>query len=88
MSGIVLSFTGDIMCSGIQDRIVWKRYGQYCYDPAFESVYPLFWESDYVVGNLETVFVGKEGKYTSSGVNFNTSEGFSGSLKKYRYIAI
>lgn len=74
-----ITFTGDVMCGSKQD-IVAHRYGN-DYSGMFSLVRECFSESDYVVGNLETVFAGERLRYTNKPASFNTPETFAYALK-------
>ena len=59
------------------------RHGfSYDFDPLFDGCRKLFSESDYVIGNLETVFAGKEAGYTNQLYSFNTPDSFANALAK------
>ena len=78
---IRITFVGDIMC----ERPLLKAYFMnkgYDFRPVFEATKKLFNESDFVIGNLETVFAGKEVGYTNSLYSFNTPDEFLDALKE------
>ena len=78
---IRITFVGDIMC----ERPLLKAYfmnKEYDFRPIFEATKKLFNESDFVIGNLETVFAGKEVGYTNSLYSFNTPDEFLDALKE------
>ncbi len=78
---VKISFIGDIMCEKPLQKC-WSRYGGETFDKIFEKTKALFSESDYVVGNLETVFAGKSNGYTNHIYCFNTPDQFASSLAK------
>ena len=72
---IRITFVGDIMC----ERPLLKAYFMnkgYDFRPVFEATKKLFNESDFVIGNLETVFAGKEVGYTKKSSSFRASCSF------------
>ena len=54
----------------------------YNFKSVFEVTKKLFNNSDYVIGNLETVFAGEEAGYTNSLYSFNTPDEFLDALKE------
>lgn len=78
---IKLSFVGDIMCEKPLLKAS-KQNGKYNFDPIFKHMRDIFNNSDYVVGNLETVCAGEEVGYTDHIFNFNTPDEFIESIKK------
>ena len=76
-----VSFLGDIMCEGPFLRAA-RVKGGYDFDRAFSETERFFSGSDYIIGNLETVFAGKELKYTHDLYSFNTPDPFAGALKR------
>ena len=76
-----ISFIGDIMCEEPLQKAC--RHGSsYNFAPLFEGCRKLFSESDYVIGNLETVFAGEEAGYTKQLYSFNTPDPFADALAK------
>lgn len=74
-----ITFTGDIMC-GLSQDVVARTIGN-DYQGMFSLVKDCLSESDYVVGNLETTFAGKDLFYTNKSASFNTPETFAVALK-------
>lgn len=74
-----ISFTGDIMC-GLSQDIIAKNYGNN-YEGMFSLIKEYLKKSDYVVGNLETIFAGEKLLYTNKAASFNTPESFAYALK-------
>lgn len=79
---VCLTFTGDILCSEMQNKV--SRIGEDCYvyDSIFAGIRDLFIQADYVCGSLETPLAGKELGYSESAINFNTPDSFAEALKK------
>lgn len=75
-----LSFTGDILCSDVHDKICRTETG-YDYTPLFSRVSDFLRESDFVVANLETTLSGAERGYTHEPASFNTPGAFADALK-------
>lgn len=78
---IKISFTGDIMCEMPLLNASHIKGDEYNFDMVFECIRPLIKESDFVVGNLETICAGKEFGYTNHIYSFNTPEQFLKSIK-------
>lgn len=76
---VKISFIGDIMCEKPLQKCYLKRKDD-TFNKVFEKTRSLFAESDYVVGNLETVFAGKEQGYTDHIYRFNTPDSFAAAL--------
>ena len=56
-----LTFTGDIMCHSYQYNEAYDyTTGEYDFSHNFQDMKKYFDEADMVIGNLETVFAGKE----------------------------
>lgn len=70
-----ISFVGDVMCEKPLLKASKTKDG-YCFKNVFKNVKNKFKESDVVIGNLETVFAGKEAKYSSELYSFNTPDSF------------
>lgn len=75
-----ISFIGDIMCEKPLLKASKSNAG-YQFWNVFEGTKRLFSASDYVVGNLETVFAGAEAGYTKALYSFNTPDEFLDALK-------
>lgn len=73
---IKISFIGDIMCEKPLLKASKDKNGKYDFNKVFKPIINHFRESDYVVGNLETVCAGEEYKYTNHIYNFNTPDEF------------
>lgn len=81
-NNIKLSFTGDILCYSSQNKKYREnRTDSYNFSPMFASIKDVLCKSDYVCGSLETPIAGKELKYTSSALSFNTPSAFLKTLK-------
>ena len=65
-----ITFVGDIMCEKPLQR-AWNSGGDAVFDLVFSRTGALFAASDYVVGNLETVFAGPARGYTRELYRFN-----------------
>lgn len=76
-----ISFVGDIMCEEPLEKTA-ERYGSHKFGEVFKETKKLFSESDYVIGNLETVFAGEKMGYTRELYNFNTPDSFAKELAK------
>lgn len=74
-----ITFIGDIMCEEPLLRAS-KHGGSYNFDSLFLDCKDMFDESDYVVGNLETVFAGEAAGYTKDVFSFNTPSEFAVSM--------
>lgn len=59
-----------------------KKPTNTAFDKWFTFLKPILKQSDYVVGNLETVFAGEEQKFTHEMYSFNTPDEFLLSLKE------
>src|SRR5699024_627500 len=79
---IKLSFLGDIMCEMPLLKASNIEGDDYNFDAVFKEMQPIFEQSDYVVGNLETVCAGKELGYTNHVFSFNTPDQFIDSIQK------
>lgn len=78
---IKVSFLGDIMCEMPLLKASRIKGDEYDFDSVFVEMKPLLKQSDYVVGNLETICAGKQFGYTNHIFNFNTPEQFIKSIK-------
>ncbi|WP_292266476.1 CapA family protein [Butyricimonas sp.] len=78
---IKISFVGDIMCEKPLQNY-YLKYDKDAFNKLFGKTKGLFLESDYVVGNLETVFAGEQAGYTDHIYCFNTPDAFAESLAK------
>ena len=75
-----ITFLGDVMCERPLQNCMQKN-GKKVFYNVFADTKNLFGESDYVVGNLETVFAGEEAVYTNEMYSFNTPDEFAEALK-------
>ena len=80
-NAVRLTFIGDIMCEKPLQR-AYERYGAGVFERVFSRTAALFARSDYVVGNLETVFGGKALPYTRELYRFNTPDAFAQALSR------
>lgn len=80
---IKISFLGDIMCEKPFLKS-WKNQtnNQNVFNELYFHLEDTFAESDYIVGNLETVCAGEELNYTNHIFNFNTPDEFIKSIKQ------
>lgn len=76
-----ISFTGDILVYECQNKICKIGPDKYDYTEYLKEAKPLFKDSSYVVGSLETPIAGKKAGYTKEDTNFNTPDGILNSLK-------
>lgn len=76
---IRITFVGDIMCEKPLQK-AYEKYGAEVFDRVFSRTRTLFSRSDYVVGNLETVFGGTAFPYTKELYRFNTPDAFAAAL--------
>lgn len=79
-SEIRISFVGDLMCHTPQLKAAENPDGTYNFDPVFKYVKPYLLESDFVVGNLETVTGGPGRRYSGYPL-FNTPDSYLDALK-------
>lgn len=77
---VKITFIGDIMCELPLLKASRTKNG-YNFYGVFSHTQELFRKSDYVVGNLETVFAGKDMEYTNTLYSFNTPDEFLDALK-------
>ncbi len=77
-----LSFVGDIICHKQQFYDAYNyETGKYDFSKCLASVTPYLKKADLAIGNLETVFAGKERGYSGFPA-FNAPDGLAKSLKK------
>ena len=74
-----ITFIGDIMCEKPLQR-AYEKHGAAVFSRVFSQTKSLFDRSDYVVGNLETVFGGPAYPYTRELYRFNTPDAFARAL--------
>lgn len=77
---VKISFTGDIMCEMPLLKSAKSNDG-YCFESVFNEVKSFFAESDYVVGNLETICTGSKNGLTDHIYSFNSPVEFLESVK-------
>ena len=75
-----ISFIGDIMCERTTLKTAKTRNG-YDFNPIFENVKDLFFESDFVIGNLESPLAGEEVGYSDSFYIFNAPDEYAEAMK-------
>lgn len=76
-----ITIVGDIMCEPPILKAAKKSDGTYDFSPMYEKVKPLFSESDYVIGNMETTLAGEEAGYTETFFSFNAPDSFGEAMK-------
>lgn len=75
-----VSFTGDVMIE--HTRLAsFQKNEQYDFTSLFAQCKDLFYQSDYVVANLETPVAGEELRYSFKHYNFNTPESILVAMK-------
>lgn len=79
---LVISFLGDVTCDRPMLRAAKRADGHYDYGRSLAQLKPLFSESDFVVGNLETVCAGSKYGYNPGAITYNTPDEFIGALKR------
>ena len=78
---IKITFTGDIMCQRQLLASAYVKHGKYDFHNCFTAIRPLFADSDYVVGNLETP-VSNTTPVVSSAISFNAPLSWLTALKE------
>lgn len=78
---VKISFVGDIMCELPLLKASKIGTSVYDFDKVFKNVKGLIQESDYVVGNLETICAGEKFGLTNDLFSFNSPQSFVKSLK-------
>ena len=76
-----ISFIGDIMCEKPLLKAC-NNKGKYNFQKVFSNSKNIFDKSDYIVGNLETVFAGEDQFYTRELYSFNTPDSFLDALSQ------
>lgn len=76
-----LTFIGDITCDKPLLNAS-EENGKYNFDKVFKNIKHFFLKSDIVIGNLETVFAGKEFGYNSEYLILNSPDELIDSIKK------
>lgn len=75
-----ISVVGDIMCHSVQYNYARTGTDSFDFDPVFSRIKKYLNESDFLFGNLETVFAGKRAGYSGYPL-FNTPDDFIPALK-------
>lgn len=78
---IKITVVGDLMCHSVQYKYAQIDADSFDFTPTFKYVQKYFDESDFLIGNLETVTAGKEKGYSGYPF-FNSPDDFITSLKK------
>ena len=78
---IRISAVGDLMCHSVQIRNAQVGVDTFDFKKAYRKVEKYFNESDFLIGNLETVLAGKEKKFTGYPL-FNSPDDFAVALKQ------
>lgn len=78
---IKISFLGDIMCEHPLLKASKVNKNKHNFDKVFLNMKELINESNYVIGNLETICAGKEFGYTKHIFSFNTPATFIEAIK-------
>ncbi len=76
---VKVSFVGDIMCELYTFRKMAARK-EFNFESFFEEMGEKFGQSDYVIGNLETVFAGDKSAYTRDLYSFNTPDNLASAM--------
>lgn len=81
---VKISFLGDIMCESPLLAAAANRAkgSSYDFSEVFRGMIDICSESDYVVGNLETPFAGRDAGYTREMYSFNTPDSFAVAVKQ------
>lgn len=82
---IKLSFTGDISLDKPMLKASRNENGSYHFEKLFREVKHLFSDSDYLVGNLETVFGGADKGYNVKPFGYNSPDEFLLALKEFGF---
>lgn len=77
---VSFSVVGDLMVHSPQFKAAKVDSNKYDFKPVFEEIKPYLEKADFTMGNLETVFAGKEKGYSGYPV-FNTPDEFLHALK-------
>ena len=77
---IRIAVTGDIMCHSSEITSSTVSPDSFDFAPMFKYIKPYLQNSDFTIGNLETVTAGKENKYTGY-PKFNTPDQFITTVK-------
>lgn len=79
---VVISFLGDLTCDRPMLRAAKQKDGRFDFDQSLAGLKPLLEDSDYVVGNLETVCAGEKLGYNPGAITYNTPDDFIPALKR------
>lgn len=71
---IKLSFLGDITCDRPMLKAAKHSDGTFDFEPSLRALKTVLADSDYVVGNLETVCAGAENGYNPGALTYNSPE--------------
>lgn len=82
-----ISFTGDVSLDKPLLKAAQKENGDFGFDEVFADIKDIFDSSDYVVGNLETVFAGSSKGYNVKPFGYNSPDEFLVALKKIGFDA-
>ena len=82
MEPLKISFLGDIMFEQQYVRACKEKNDHYDFSSLFKNTKQLISQSDYVVGNLETVCGGKEKKYSHEIYSFNSPDEVLDAIKQ------
>lgn len=75
-----ISIAGDLMCKGREDELLLAKFGRYDFNDYIGSLKPLFADSDYVIGNLETPVCAAK-RETENAISFSTPTAFLDAIK-------
>lgn len=78
---IKISFIGDLLCEEPFLHAAKKEDGSYDFHDAFTGMKAICAASDYVIGNLETPFVGSKQRLTHEMYRFNSPDSFVDAVK-------
>lgn len=69
-----ITFLGDITCDRMLLAAARKGYGEYDFSQVFSKIGNILGESNYIVGNLETVCAGNKNDYKDQFMLYNTPD--------------
>lgn len=78
---IKLSFLGDITCDRPMLKAAKRSDGTFDFEPSLRALKTVLADSDYVVGNLETVCAGAENGYNPGALTYNSPDVLLHALK-------
>lgn len=79
---VKLTFLGDITCDRPMLKAAKQKNGEYDFDASLAPLKPLLADSDYVVGNLETVCAGEKLGYNPGPVTYNSPDSLLRAIKQ------